>query len=124
MFGTPIFFHLRSLAVRFLFETSESQGSTDLALAPFQARAPRNDYAIPWALRGLVEDRRITALFAPELEELRRAFDQWQPKTSILRDVRRKLEPIRQASKNGTDTGTRPDSRPSADGLRAVGSKL
>ena len=111
---------MRSLAVRFLFETSEPQGLTDLALAPFQARAPRNDFAIPWALRGLVEDRRITALFAPELEELRVAFDQWQPKTSILRDVQRKLEPIRQAPKNGTG----PDSDPLADGLRAVGSKL
>ncbi|KAF8313299.1 uncharacterized protein EI90DRAFT_3136816 [Cantharellus anzutake] len=117
-----------SLAVRFLFETNDIQVPTSLKLEPFQARAPRNDYAIPWSLRGLIEDRRIALLFAPELEELRGAFDQWQPKTSILRDVRRKLEPIRQGPRKGPAVGSSPDPDPSSlssgDSSRAVGSKL
>jgi hypothetical protein len=68
----------------------------ELHLSPFQPRASRNDYTIPWALRGLIEDRRISSLFGQELAELRVAFDHWQPKTTILREVRKKLEPVRQ----------------------------
>lgn len=85
-----------SLAVRFLFEASGPIQGSQLRLSPFQPRASRNDYTIPWALRGLIEDRRISSLFGQELAELRVAFDQWQPQTSILRDVRKKLEPVRQ----------------------------
>lgn len=70
--------------------------SGELRLNPFEPRAPRNDYNIPWALRGLIEDRRIGTLFGHELAELRIAFDKWQPKTTILREVRKKLEPVRQ----------------------------
>ena len=69
---------------------------SQLHLSPFQPRASRNDYTIPWALRGLIEDRKISSLFGQELAELRVAFDHWQPKTTILRDVRKKLEPVRQ----------------------------
>lgn len=82
-------------------------------MSPFQARAPRNDYTIPWALRGLIEDRRISSLFGQELAELRIAFDQWQPKTTILREVRKKLEPVRQP----------PPTIQESD-LRSMGSKL
>lgn len=85
-----------SLALRFLFEASGPIRPSNLELSPFQPRATRNDYIIPWALRGLIEDRRISTLFGHELAELRVAFDKWQPKTAILRDVRRKLEPVRQ----------------------------
>jgi hypothetical protein len=83
--------------VRFLLETSGPLEKSELVLEPFQARAVRNDYQIPWSLRGLIEDPRIGTLFSSELTELRSAFDNWQPKTTILRDIRRKLEPIRQA---------------------------
>lgn len=84
------------LAVRFLFETSDALGDEPkLEFEPFTAKASRNDYEIPWALRGLIADPRCQELFGKELAELRNAFDSWQPKTSALKDVRRKLEPIR-----------------------------
>ncbi|KAG8964145.1 hypothetical protein FRC03_002153 [Tulasnella sp. 419] len=84
------------LAVRFLFETSGVLGSEKpvLRLEPFQARATRNDYEIPWALRGIFGDPAITSLFAVEMAQLRMAFDEWRPKTSLLKELRRKLEPI------------------------------
>ncbi|KAF8310659.1 hypothetical protein DL93DRAFT_1580807 [Clavulina sp. PMI_390] len=85
-----------NLAIRFLFEASGSSHPTELHLSGFSARNPRNDYTIPWALRGLIEDRRISSLFGQELAELRVAFDKWQPKTAILKEVRKKLEPVRQ----------------------------
>lgn len=95
-----------SMAIRFLFEATGSMRPSHLILQPFQPRATRNDYTIPWALRGLIEDRRISMLFGPELAELRLAFDKWQPKTNILREVRRKLEPVRQAPPPSADQDT------------------
>ncbi|KAG9006214.1 hypothetical protein FRB94_000909 [Tulasnella sp. JGI-2019a] len=84
------------LAVRFMFETSGIVGNEkpELRVDHFQARATRNDYEIPWALRGVITDPAVLSLFASEIAELRQAFDDWAPKTAILRDLRRKLEPI------------------------------
>lgn len=50
---------------------------------------------IPWALRDLIANPDVAGLFASEFSSLRSAFDDWHPRTSILRDIRRKLEPIR-----------------------------
>lgn len=50
---------------------------------------------IPWALRDLIADDRVAYFFSNEFAALRDAFDDWQPRTSILRDLKRKLEPIR-----------------------------
>ncbi|KAH7107698.1 hypothetical protein BKA62DRAFT_143365 [Auriculariales sp. MPI-PUGE-AT-0066] len=85
-----------SLAVRYMFESSGVlNGPAELAIEPFSPRAPRNDYEIPWALRHILADPRVGELFGHEFLELRAAFDDWQPKTAALRDIRRKLEPIR-----------------------------
>ncbi|KAG8878426.1 hypothetical protein FRC20_008349 [Serendipita sp. 405] len=84
------------LAVRFLFEASDALGEPPtLEFEPFTAKGSRNDYEIPWALRGLISDPRCQELFGKEIAELRNTFDSWQPKTSALKEVRRKLEPIR-----------------------------
>ncbi|GJJ13969.1 hypothetical protein Clacol_008226 [Clathrus columnatus] len=84
------------LAVRFLFETSDLIGSDlDLVIEPFTARAARNDYEIPWVLRDLIANPDVAALFASDFSGLRSAFDDWHPRTTVLRDIRRKLEPIR-----------------------------
>ncbi|PVF92514.1 hypothetical protein CPB86DRAFT_791078 [Serendipita vermifera] len=84
------------LAVRFLFETSDALGDEPkFEFEPFSAKASRNDYEIPWALRGLIADPRCQELFGKEIAELRNAFDDWQPRTTVLKDVRKKLEPIR-----------------------------
>ena len=105
--------------MRFLFETTGVIGDEkpEFRAEPFQARATRNDYEvrllsvhrggsrrtlkceivvfqIPWALRGVISDPAILSLFGSEIAELRRAFDDWSPKTAILKDLRRKLEPI------------------------------
>lgn len=85
-----------TLAVRFLFETSSTLGAhSDLNVQPFTARAARNDYEIPWALRDLIAHPDVEALFASEFSQLRGAFDHWHPRTAVMREIRRKLEPIR-----------------------------
>lgn len=49
---------------------------------------------IPWALRDVIADERVAHFFSNEIVELRDAFREWLPKTSILRDIKKKLQPI------------------------------
>ncbi|KAG8741129.1 hypothetical protein FRC10_003273 [Ceratobasidium sp. 414] len=86
-----------SLAVRYMFETSDLAPDADckLTVDAFQARASRNDYEIPWLLHSLITDTRIGRIFSSELSELRDSFADWKPTTAVLRDIQRKLAPIR-----------------------------
>ena len=63
-------------------------------------------YQIPWALRGLISDPRCQELFGREFDELRAQFSDWHPKTAVLREMRRKLEPIRGRSSRFATTST------------------
>ncbi|KIJ12464.1 hypothetical protein PAXINDRAFT_41683, partial [Paxillus involutus ATCC 200175] len=88
-----------SLAVDYLFLADSGLGAqVELAEEPFNALAEQNDYEIPWALRDLIADHRVTSLFSDEFVSLRDAFRDWHPKTTILRDVKRKLQPIQRLS--------------------------
>jgi hypothetical protein len=59
---------------------------------------------IPWALRDLIADERVARFFANDFANLRNAFPDWHPKTAILRDIKRKLQPIQRLN---TDPSTR-----------------
>jgi hypothetical protein len=88
-----------SFAINYLFLSDSGQHSqVELALEPFDARTEQNDYEIPWALRDLIADDRVAELFSDDFIRLRDAFRDWQPKTAILRDVKRKLQPIQRLS--------------------------
>ncbi|KAG2110079.1 hypothetical protein BD769DRAFT_1365241 [Suillus cothurnatus] len=90
-----------SFAINYLFLSDSGQHSqVELALEPFDARTEQNDYEIPWALRDLIADDRVAELFSDDFIRLRDAFRDWQPKTAILRDVKRKLQPIQRLSSN------------------------
>uniref|UniRef100_A0A8H7XJY9 YMC020W-like alpha/beta hydrolase domain-containing protein n=1 Tax=Psilocybe cubensis TaxID=181762 RepID=A0A8H7XJY9_PSICU len=65
-----------------------------LTVDPFNAAQEQNDYEIPWALRDVIADERIAWLFREEFERLKRAFGEWAPRTGVLREVKRKLQPI------------------------------
>ena len=49
---------------------------------------------IPWALRDLIADERVAHFFTSHFSDLRDAFPHWHPRTAILRDIKRKLQPI------------------------------
>lgn len=84
-----------SLAVKYFFLTTDGESEdSGLSVGPFNAVVEQNDYEIPWALRDMIADERVAHFFAQEFAQLRDAFDDWQPKTTILRDVKRKLQPI------------------------------
>ncbi|TFK32756.1 hypothetical protein BDQ12DRAFT_692058 [Crucibulum laeve] len=85
-----------SLAVKYLFLTNDglTKDHPELVVEPFNAMHEQNDYEIPWALRDVIADERVSHFFSPEITELRNAFREWHPKTTILRDLKRKLQPI------------------------------
>jgi len=60
---------------------------------------------IPWALRDLIANERVAHFFANDFANLRNAFPDWHPKTAILRDIKRKLQPIQRLN---TTTGFGP----------------
>lgn len=52
------------------------------------------DYQIPWALRDLIADPRVMEYFSDEVISLSGAFKDWHPKTAILKEVKKKLQPV------------------------------
>lgn len=79
-----------SLAVRYLFETSDmtpegyvaTKERPQLRVESFQAKTARNDYEIPWALREVIANE--SGLFEEEWQQLARAFSEWHPKTTYV----------------------------------------
>ncbi|KAI0692246.1 hypothetical protein C8T65DRAFT_669945 [Cerioporus squamosus] len=92
-----------SLAVKYFFMTNEGTNSdAELVINPFNAVEEQNDYEIPWLLRDMIADPKIAHFFSREFAQLRDAFDDWQPKTTILREVKKKLQPITRLSTTTT----------------------
>jgi len=84
-----------SLAVKYAFLVNNGfENGSSMIDEPFNARTARNDYEIPWALRELIADERVFSLFFEEFRELRDSFDQWNPRTAVLKEIKRKLQPI------------------------------
>jgi len=94
-------------AVRYLLETTPPLPVTPTAKSiltepaptfeyePFDPRIPGNPFFLPWAMRGILEDTQIRALFSDELKQLREQFGHWHPKTKALQQVKAALEPLR-----------------------------
>ncbi|KAJ7102104.1 hypothetical protein B0H15DRAFT_311750 [Mycena belliarum] len=84
-----------SLAVKYLFlSNSGFDTHPELTLEPFNANTEQNDYEIPWSLRDIIADERVAHFFSKEITQLAADFKQWHPKTTILRELKRKLQPI------------------------------
>ncbi|KAL7414033.1 hypothetical protein BDY24DRAFT_339982, partial [Mrakia frigida] len=80
------------LAVRYLFETTPSKAAPGtLEVEEFLATEAKNSYEIPWILRGIMEDPLVLELFGRELDVLRSGFEEWQPTTVKMKDLRRKV---------------------------------
>ncbi|KAI6030083.1 hypothetical protein EDC04DRAFT_2605496 [Pisolithus marmoratus] len=81
-----------TLAINYLFLANDGlEERAELMVESFNALTEQNDYEIPWALRDLIADDRVTRLFSEELVGLRDAFRNWHPKTAIQRELKRKL---------------------------------
>lgn len=90
-----------SLAVRYLLEVtspnsypttkaSESATPPKLQLEPFStlenAKWNSNPFALPWSLRGLLEDGVVRRYYDPIIEKLLRDYHDWNPTTKTLKD--------------------------------------
>ncbi|KAJ3836887.1 hypothetical protein F5878DRAFT_540474 [Lentinula raphanica] len=92
-----------SLAVDYLFLANNGfEDHPDLIVEHFNASHEMNDYEIPWALRDLIADEKVAHHFSREITQLRDAFRDWHPKTTILRDIKRKLQPIQRLPTTAT----------------------
>ncbi len=84
--------------MRYLFETP-SLGFCDLKTECFQAQQKNNPYYLPWAMRGILEDREVSESrqFAHEILKLRKQYEDWDPVTKAMKDVKFRLEPLKDA---------------------------
>lgn len=93
-------------AVRYTFEVSPFGDYTrrDLmkpqevvTIEPFKAKQSSNPYYIPWAMRGICSDPSILAHeeLKTELNSLFRLFEMWNPTSSKLKELKFKLDPLK-----------------------------
>ncbi|KIW03483.1 uncharacterized protein PV09_05250 [Verruconis gallopava] len=54
-----------------------------------------NPYFLPWAMRGVLEERAVRETMGKEVEELLRLFEEWKPASKGLKDIKFRLEAVR-----------------------------
>lgn len=69
---------------------SGSSNRPKLLFEPFStsesAKWNSNPYALPWSLRGLLEDEMVRRYFDPVIDKLLRDYNEWTPSTKTLKD--------------------------------------
>lgn len=78
------------LAVSYLLKTS-NPAAGPLEVEEFGARDVKNDYELPWILRGVMDDATIQELFRAEIKALKDTVLSWQPNTRALRDIKKRV---------------------------------
>jgi hypothetical protein len=63
----------------------------------FQAKQQQNPFYLPWALHGICSDPMILAdeVMKKDLARLLKLFEQWNPTSSRLRELKFRLDPLR-----------------------------
>lgn len=87
------------LAVQHALETTDAPALTEPEFRRPQAGtvgvANANPYHLPWIMRGLLEEGRVKTELSDETAELLRKFDDWNPVSTKLKEVKYKLEAIK-----------------------------
>ena len=78
------------LGLEFTLQTSST---TDVAakLDMLQANDSRNPYILPFAVRGLLEEDVVRSALSSEAAHLLGLFDEWEPTTKSLKDIKYRL---------------------------------
>lgn len=87
-----------SLATEFALETTNTPSKI-----PVNIKRPTNQtnsssnnpYILPFAMRGLLEEDYVRRELHDESMGLLKLFDEWQPTTKVLKDVKFRLEGVR-----------------------------
>lgn len=82
-----------SWAVKYLLSTDSPSGDTlpPLKVEDFSMREAKNDYELPWILRGVMDDPAVKHLFDAEIAELKENILSWQPTTRALKDIKKRV---------------------------------
>ncbi|KAJ9119617.1 hypothetical protein QFC22_003326 [Naganishia vaughanmartiniae] len=82
--------------VKYLLSTTapDPDVGSKLHVEEFTAKDARNDYELPWTLRGVMDDPEVRSLFDAEISELKDNILDWQPTTRALKDIKKRLEPM------------------------------
>ncbi|KAG0315681.1 hypothetical protein BG000_005112 [Podila horticola] len=89
------------LSIRSLLEPPKSLtpelARSEPVLNPFRAKQRLNPFYLPWGMRGMAEDikARGDESLAQGLEELRRMYNEWNPVTKGMKEIKYRLEPVR-----------------------------
>lgn len=77
--------------------TSATADIEEAHMEPFQAKLQQNPFYIPWALHGIFCDPLILAdeVLKSELKRLRSLFDQWNPTSGRLKELKFRLDPLK-----------------------------
>jgi hypothetical protein len=59
--------------------------------------ANANPFYLPWAMRGILEEDTVRTALSEEAKRLRELFENWRPVTKGLKDVKFRLEALRQS---------------------------
>ena len=78
-----------SLALDFTLRTSSPDLATKFGM--LQMNGSSNPYILPFAVRGLLEEDIVRKAFSSEATELLRLFDEWEPATKGLKDLKYRL---------------------------------
>ncbi|KAF9965966.1 hypothetical protein BGZ70_003688 [Mortierella alpina] len=88
------------LAIRSLLEppttlTSELARSEPI-LHPFRAKHTLNPFYLPWGMRGVMDEikARGDEVLNEELERLKRLYDEWNPVSKGMKEIKFRLEPL------------------------------
>ncbi|KAI1107272.1 hypothetical protein F4804DRAFT_298233 [Jackrogersella minutella] len=82
------------LAISHTLETTNVTGVPCQIQKPEKLTNP-NPYLLPWIMRGLLEEEFVKTELYSETTELLRQFDDWNPSTKALKDVKYRLEAVR-----------------------------
>ena len=82
------------MAVDYLFLVGPAASLPPLSVEQFSAREGRNDFELPWIMRGLVDAPEIKDLFPGELRDLKEGILHWKPNTRPLREIKKRVSPM------------------------------
>nr|XP_031858309.1 uncharacterized protein CI109_006280 [Kwoniella shandongensis]KAA5525381.1 hypothetical protein CI109_006280 [Kwoniella shandongensis] len=84
-----------TIAVQYLFNAGAARHPvTPLQVEPFAAREPKNEFELPYIMRALVDSPEVKDLFPGELKDLKEGILHWRPTTKVLKEIKKRLEPM------------------------------
>lgn len=74
-----------------------SLGPCEIKLDRLIAQKNNNPFYLPWAMRGMLEDKQVleSVHLKYEVMKLRKQYEDWEPSTKAMKEVKFRLEPMK-----------------------------